>query len=158
MEAQRRLEQEKCESPDCAAEPTGRMLAAVFSHGVAGELQRRVLQELGRHIGKCVYFMDAADDYEKDQKRKNYNPFLYAGVTPKQNTQLRDAIRLELTAAAGAFALLPMRDAGIHAVIENILYEGLPRKIDCLLAFSTEEERLRVETANAQERLEATHE
>ncbi len=135
MELQEQLEKANCASPDEAAEPTGTMMAEVFAHMGADSVQQRVLHQFGYHLGRCIYWMDAVDDYDKDQKNNRYNPFLLAGERVKENLHIRTAMRLELEQAANAYALLPGKDAGVRAIVENILYEGLPRKMDALLQY-----------------------
>ncbi len=135
---QTELEQQHCSSIDEAAQPFGELLSAVFAHGVSDAQMQRIAAEFGMHIGRCIYYMDAADDYEKDQKRGRYNPFLLSGVDPRQNCALRDAARLELSGAAQALSLVEAKDVSAYAILENIVYDGLVRRLDSVLQLPTE--------------------
>ncbi len=156
MEAQSRLEKEGCDSPDAAAEPTGNMMSCVFTHTATDPVQQRILAGFGYHLGKCIYWMDAIDDYEKDKKHNRYNPFLLTGEAVKENLHIRTAMRLELDHAAKAYALLPCTDRGVRAIVENILYEGLPRKIDALLQYDPKTNETSDPRSDPKERLENT--
>ncbi len=77
MGEQERTEKNKTPSPDMAADPTANMMRALsdyFLKDKATEFTAGLFYELG----KWVYLIDALDDYDKDRKKKNYNPFVLA--------------------------------------------------------------------------------
>ena len=116
-------------SKDRAADPTGAVMASFFEMLSDDEKQKRVLHVLGYQIGRYVYFMDALDDLEKDQKEKNFNPFLPAeGTLTKQDAA---AIRKEgmqtvnrcIGGAIEAYELLMVYR--MKPILDNVLYFGL---------------------------------
>ena len=68
---------------DAAAQPTADMLAAVCAlipdtvplSSPDNERTKRILSAFGYFLGRWIYLIDAADDYEKDIKRHNFNPY-----------------------------------------------------------------------------------
>lgn len=114
--------------PDRAAEISGEMMAEVFGYSLGGASER-IAREIGFHVGKWVYFADAADDYYRDIKRGEYNPLPSPDVE-----MLRCAMNLELERAAAAYELIGDADPGIMSIIENILYLGMPTRADKILS------------------------
>lgn len=114
--------------PDRAAEKSGELTAAVFEHSLEG-IPAKIAREIGFHVGKWVYFADAADDYYRDLKSGEYNPL------PGPDTEaLRCAMNLELNDAASAFELIGDADPGIKNIIGNILYLGMPARAEKILS------------------------
>jgi len=111
-------------SPDEAAEISAELTSALFAAGLEGA-KGRIAREVGRHIGKWIYFCDAADDFEKDKKRGSFNPFASEEILPKE--RINTALLLELDAAAKAVELIDFEDSGVEAVLKNILYLGMPK-------------------------------
>ncbi len=115
-------------SPDEAAEYSGEMTAALFECGLDG-MSARIMREVGRHVGRWVYYIDAIDDYESDKKHGRFNPFLREGEDFDRE-RVRTSLLLELDAAAKAVELIDFPDKGIEAVTKNILYLGMPQTAD----------------------------
>ena len=69
-------EEEHCASLDAAAEPFAALLAEI-AEVEKDPVRRRVLRQLFYHLGRWIYLIDAADDFEKDAKSGNYNPLRY---------------------------------------------------------------------------------
>lgn len=76
MQLQKEVENKDSPGIDESAEPTARMLSSVFALLSEDKNQKRILDRLGYFIGRWVYFIDAADDMQKDLKNKNFNAFL----------------------------------------------------------------------------------
>lgn len=75
MREQREAEQRNASSPDEAAEPTANLMQQLSDHFL-GEKATGHTRQLFYDLGKWVYLIDALDDYDKDKKKKNYNPFV----------------------------------------------------------------------------------
>ena len=114
MSEQLAAESDPAVTIDMAAEPTANMLSRVcglipdevkLSSGDT-EKVRRILRAFGYFLGKWVYLIDAADDYEKDLRRGGFNP--YKGLIPEDG-------------GAGA-VILPSLN---HALSEALLSYGL---------------------------------
>ncbi len=149
---QARLEKGKCDSADDAGVPFGNLMAGVCSYGVADAEKRRVAEQIGFHLGKTIYFMDACDDYEKDQAKNNYNPFVLAGENPHKNELIRTSIRMECRDAYHALQLLTPTDDGIYAILENLLVLGIPKEAERVLGFLPQPNDKTGHDTNAEER------
>lgn len=75
MTEQSKTEQAKTPSPDAAADPSACMMREISIYFLK-ERATEATGELFYELGKWVYLIDALDDYDKDLKKKNYNPFV----------------------------------------------------------------------------------
>jgi hypothetical protein len=132
MKDQSQAEHDGC-GIDRAAEPTAKMLAGVFESVGEGGSLGRVLHEAGYYLGRWIYLMDAADDLQRDLKKKNFNPFavhfrLTAESTQEELKQARDFANEELNSTlarlTAAIELLKMNSLG--PVVRNVVSNGLP--------------------------------
>ncbi len=140
MDALSALETARPRSVDEPADLFGDLMAALLSHGLAGD-RARLANAVGRHIGRWIYILDAADDFEEDVRRERYNPFacLYRDPAMKSLPEdKREAIRVslygELAGLERAFDLLNTdSNPDLGGILSNILYEALPRETDRVL-------------------------
>ena len=131
-----RLEKEGCPSADRVANLFGELLGEVFAAGLSGN-DKLVCYEVGRHLGRFIYLADAADDYEKDRKSGSYNPYviLYESkpLTDENKSTIKCGLLLECRALEGAVNLLPFGNlVTIESILKNIIYLGLPKRIEFL--------------------------
>ena len=162
MEKQAQMENSAEKSIDAAAEPFGKLLADLFTHGYKelttekNEAELRSLEWIGYNIGKWIYTLDGFDDIEKDLKEDNYNAFVLNFEANNRNQaekdlpivekacRIKDASRektvfiLEscLSQLAKTFELLDMRNTPI---LENIIYLGMGKKMDEIVNKSCKE-------------------
>lgn len=127
MSDQFALEKEKCASIDKSAHPTAEILSQLFSLGEAGE-KKEIARQFGYHLGRVVYFLDAFDDYEKDIKENNFNPFKNCDNIVETSTH---TINMSIGALTEAFKMQSFNN--FSAVIENIIYDGLNLQIDRII-------------------------
>lgn len=131
LEALRRLEEKRVASVDQYAEAFGKLIGAVLSAGLEGDALR-IAQSVGFHIGKWVYIIDAADDFEEDVKRGRFNPFacFYETdhLTEAHRIAIRAALTAELTEAGNGLDLLtyPRANDEREGIIRNVLESGMP--------------------------------
>ena len=132
------LEKEGCDCIDRAADPFGSMIAEI-SDRLLGEYKSEDTHNLFYGIGKWVYLIDALDDYDKDVKKKNYNPFLRAFGQPSRAQMLEkngeevDFI-FKSVFAQNAECLKKIRFYFNHDLTDNIVLRGLPaatRRVLC---------------------------
>ena len=127
------LETKKKPSVDEPAEIFGEILAAITSFGLDGS-EARIAYEIGMHVGKWIYIVDALDDADDDLKKKRYNPFLllYGGRLPKgaELSLISDALKAELCGAEAALDLVDTDKESVKNIIENILYLGMPDTVE----------------------------
>lgn len=131
-----KLERESCASLDMVAEPFGELMAFVCSYGFEnGSASERIAHEIGRHIGRYIYIIDAADDLEDDIKSGAYNPFRMIYNEPLKEIsenaeQLSRALTLELVGVEAAVDLIKFDAVPEYGeIIRNIIYLGLPELI-----------------------------
>ena len=130
------LEKNKCPSIDEPSKLFGEILGEMFSFGLEGS-DKTVTYACGFHMGKFIYAADAAEDYEKDRKSGSYNPYvlLYNSepLTDSNRATIKCALLLECKELSCAANLLPYgKRAIIENIINNIIYLGLPKRIEFL--------------------------
>lgn len=106
------------------ADISGDLLGDVFAFGLSGA-EERIARQIGFHVGRWVYFIDAVDDYFDDKKRGAFNPFVRTGLPDEPI--IRSALTAELAATETAVDLLPAATPEISELIRNILYLGTER-------------------------------
>lgn len=122
------LERERCSSPDAVFDCSARMLSHFFRVGLDGEAAE-IAGEIGYRLGRFIAALDAAEDYEKDKKRGNYNPYLYRDgglFGPAERAEAVLALREELCRLESAMLRLPLEaDEMLGDILKNVLYLGL---------------------------------
>lgn len=131
MREQERLEADRTESIDAAAEPTARILSALARDCAHDEKERRILERFGYCLGRWIYLIDAADDIVDDRSKGSYNPFLVsrtigAGELPEQEIlqSLQPVLKSCLAECIAAYNLLDIRR--FDGILRNILEQGMP--------------------------------
>ena len=131
----RRLEGERCESPDIPASLFGDLLGAIFSEGLCGK-DALVTRTLGFHLGRFIFCADAAEDFERDVKSGAYNPYVLSygkELTKENRATIKRALLVECTLLSQAVELLPFeKSKTIENIIKNIVYKGLVNRISFL--------------------------
>ncbi len=130
------LEREGCPSVDAPAELFGELLGEIFSNGLDGS-DKLVTREVGYHLGKFIYAADAAEDYEEDRRLGRYNPYVisYGGaeLSDDNRATIKCALLLECRRIEAAINLVPFENkVTVENIVRNIIYEGLPRRIEFL--------------------------
>ena len=134
------LEKEKCDSIDTVADIFGEILSNIASFELDGS-QKIIANELGRHLGRWIYVIDACDDYERDLKDKSYNPLTYSygkELTEENRYALRCAALLELEAMSKAVELMDFSEhRDVEGILKNIMYLGMVAETDRVLKFTS---------------------
>lgn len=128
-------ENDRISSVDIPAGIFGELLGDVFAYDAPAEY-RVVLRRLGAAVGRFIYAADAAEDYERDRRKGSYNPYVLAGGAwdAERKSSVRDALLCTLAEGEDALLALPRQEAtGLHRILHNIYYEGLPHRLDFLL-------------------------
>ncbi len=119
---QREFEKQNKFDVDAAADPTAKALGKIFSFFGSDSASQRVLRRLGYCMGRYIYIIDAANDYESDLKHGSYNPF--NGRNEQEMIEsARLAVNLSAAEAARAFELLDI--CKFKDILGNIIYLGL---------------------------------
>ena len=133
------LEEENAASLDRPADAFARVLEALAPEG------DRARAQLLYHVGRCLYIIDAADDYPRDSERKRYNAvksrFALDGkpLSDEVCESLRQTLALSCNQALLALQLLPETQG--TSVLENILGLGLPDVFENVLKRNLPNER-----------------
>ncbi len=138
MEALQDLERAGCGSVDRVADPFAAMIADISDDLLGGSADENT-HDLFYNIGKWVYLIDAADDYDKDVKKGNYNPFRAAygaasraELLEKQGEEVGFLFRGVF--ARNAECLQNIRFHFNRDLTDNIILRGLPaqtRRVLC---------------------------
>ena len=129
MKNQKAAENDELVTIDKAANPTAKMISDLAALEGGNDLQKRVLSEFGYQIGRWVYLIDSADDYEKDKKSGNFNPFIKADINDKD--YINSVLSQSLARAYDAYNLLDIID--FKPIIDNMMLYGFPNKQNAVL-------------------------
>lgn len=152
------LEAKREPSLDAVADVFGQLLRDAFSAGLESTAMRRIAGEIGYHVGKWIYMVDAVDDFFSDLRQGNYNPLvLQSGgdetYLAQQTPLLTRALTMECERACQAMDLtgLPEHD-GESGMVYHMLYVGMPHAAQEVLSHPGERRRARrlQETAQVQ--------
>lgn len=138
------LEASEPKTVSFGAEIFGDLLGKIFAFGFF-DADGRILYEIGRGVGRYIYIIDAVDDLSEDVKSGRYNA-IAAGwrdqitdgeLSDRAKESIMDAVKLELSRAAGALELITVPDGGYPetlSIAKNILYIGLPKETERVLS------------------------
>ncbi len=123
-------------SVDEPARLFGELLGEIFAYGLA-ERDSIAPREFGYRLGRFIYAIDAAEDYEEDRKSGKYNPYvlLYGGaeLTAENKNTIKCALLLECREMEKAVDLMPFGTRyTIENIIKNIIYLGLIKRMSFL--------------------------
>lgn len=120
MQKLRELEQQNCDNPDLPANCFGQLMAELLV--VKEDLWAPTLREMGMALGRYIYLADAAVDYRRDKKKKQYNPFLAMGME-EDYEKWEQYLVLSMARCAESFERLPLVQD--KKLLDNILYSGI---------------------------------
>ena len=130
------LEGEACDSIDMVANTSGELIGHVAAFGFEGE-DANVAYEIGFHLGKWVYVIDACDDLEHDVKKGAYNVLKYAfgnTLSDFDKELLKNAMMLELEAMSKWLEKIDFSShRDVENVIKNVVFNGLVEETDRIL-------------------------
>lgn len=118
MQSLSKVEQQRDPSPDAAANCFGQLMAELFV--MKEDCWHRALRSFGDGLGRYIYLVDAACDYDEDRKSGSYNPVL---LMEKQPEDMREYLMQALGRASEAFETLPLVQD--ESILRNILYSGI---------------------------------
>ena len=114
------LEKENCPNPDEPAGAFGQLMGELLV--VREDLWADTLRKTGNALGRFIYLLDAELDYDKDQRKGEYNPFLARGEE-KDWARWEDYLVLTMGRCTAEFEKLPLVQD--KALLDNILYSGV---------------------------------
>ena len=114
------LEKAACPNPDEPAGVFGTLMGELLV--VREDLWSQTLRKMGNALGRFIYLLDAELDYDKDQRKGKYNPFLAKGEA-KDWARWEDYLVLTMGRCTAEFEKLPLVQD--KALLDNILYSGV---------------------------------
>ena len=115
-----KLEKEGCANPDEPAGAFGELMGEILTY--REDLWAPHLRQMGMALGRFIYLLDAAVDYDKDKRKKKYNPYLAMG-TGKDWSRWEEYLILTMGRCTASYEMLPLvQDKDI---LDNILYSGV---------------------------------
>lgn len=114
------MEARGTDNPDLPASCFGQLMSELMV--VQEDAWAENLRALGFHLGRFIYLADAMMDYDRDAKKKQYNPFLAAHM--ERNEELwEEYLLLAMGRCTESYEKLPLvQDKGL---LDNILYSGV---------------------------------
>ena len=120
ISALKEKERENCNNPDEPAGCFGKLMGELLIY--EEDLWAPTLRKMGDALGRYIYLADAAVDYRRDKKKKQYNPFLAMGMDEDWDAWEQYLV-LAMSRATDAYERLPLvQDKDI---LDNILYSGV---------------------------------
>lgn len=123
MEETRHLEGAAGTGPDECAVVFGALLGQLFAHNQ--DIWANAMRTFGNQLGRFIYLMDAAVDYEDDKKSGSYNPFVKLGTS---RDDMRTLLSVHIGEAAATFEKLPL-EQDLH-LMRSVLYSGVWQKFN----------------------------
>ena len=114
------LEKAGCANPDEPASCFGHLMGELLTY--EEDLWAPTLRQMGFYLGRFIYLLDAALDYEKDEKKGKYNPYL-AMDTGKDWQRWEEYLVLTMGRCTEFFERLPLVQD--KPLLDNILYSGV---------------------------------
>jgi len=114
------LEKAGCPNPDEPAGVFGELMAELFV--VREDLWSPTLRRMGHALGRFIYLLDAAVDYDKDKRKGKYNPYIAMGME-KDWARWQEYLVLTMGRCTANFEMLPLVQD--KALLDNILYSGV---------------------------------
>ena len=114
------LEKEGCANPDEPASCFGTLMGELLTY--QEDLWAPTLRQIGFYLGRFIYLLDAALDYEKDAQKGKYNPYLAMG-TGQDWPRWEEYLLLTMGRCTDYFEKLPLVQD--KSLLDNILYSGV---------------------------------
>ena len=126
------LENQSSDSIDKTSSTFGTLLGNLASHGIDGA-NARILYDVGYHLGRLIYVLDAVDDFEKDKKSGSFNVIKNAygeALDENMRESIKCSMLIELEKISRGVELIDFFSAqDVERIIKNIVYIGLPNEI-----------------------------
>jgi hypothetical protein len=138
------LEANAPEDVEAIANVTGALMGYLFATGASSDASLAgtmplphnlqdapfftdTLADFGNSLGRFIYFMDAAVDFDSDARTGAYNAFAHMEITPEA---ARDALAATLQPASSAFERMPLlQDSDLMSAV---LYAGVWQKYNSI--------------------------
>lgn len=126
-------EKQNGDSVDISADCFAKMMQEIGA-SLLGDKNTDEVQNLNYNLGKWIYLIDALDDFDKDKKKKNYNPLVLSYPEINTKKELVEIKGAEISYMFGTILSSIAVDAKKlkysfnHDLTDNILFRGIPLK------------------------------
>ena len=120
------LEREKSRDTDGLCDRFGNVLGEIFVW--REDIFSKYFRQMGYFMGRFIYLMDAVDDWEKDLKAGEFNPFSDEKSLKDVIDKARPMLIREISQASEAFEMLPAVENA--DILKNIIYAGVWNRFD----------------------------
>ena len=120
MEELRELEGANTANPDLPASCFGRLMAELMVY--QEDQWQEELRNMGFALGRFIYLADAMVDYDRDKRKKQYNPFLAMGQG-RDTGKWEQYLVLAMARCTESYEKLPLVQD--KPLLDNILYSGV---------------------------------
>ena len=135
----REMEKSNETSIDKICDCFGMMMKELVMLIVGEETCDKQLLSLAYNIGKFVYLIDAIDDFDKDRKSGNYNPFIAIYGKEKKKKEfifehrkdVEQTLTFTINKAIASFNERKYNQS--YSLLKNVIYYGLRKKADEVL-------------------------
>lgn len=114
----RQIENRNESNPDIPASCFGQLMAELMVY--QEDLWAEDLRSMGFHLGRFIYLADAMLDYDRDIRKKQYNPFLAQG---QEKDKWEEYLLLAMGSCTESYEKLPLVQD--KPLLDNILYSGV---------------------------------
>ena len=114
------LEKAGCDNPDLPASCFGKLMGQLLVY--QEDMWSENLYQIGMALGRYIYLADAAVDYRRDSRKKQYNPFLAMG-TGLDWRRWEQYLVLAMGRCTDYYERLPLVQD--KKILDNILYSGV---------------------------------
>lgn len=104
----------------------GKLMAEIFIY--KEDVFSQYFHDLGFHLGRFIYIMDAYDDLEADKEKGCFNPLLACSSQKGYEKWVEGVLLDEIAAASAAYQKLPCLEYA--DILGNILYAGVWNRYD----------------------------
>ena len=129
-------EKENVDSVDKVANTFAELLGTLASYNLDGA-NKRIVYEIGFHLGKLIYVLDAVDDLKSDIKTGSFNVIknsFGSELTEQDKNVLKCAMTFELDKMSKCVELLDFsKCTDVERIIKNVVYIGMPDEIERVL-------------------------
>lgn len=130
LKKQTETEKQKVSSPEIAADCTANMLKALSDYFLKEKATEHTAG-LFYALGKWIYLVDALDDYDKDIKKKAYNPFILSYASENKQALLKEhgkeiSFLFDTTFYAMRESLSGISFSFNRDLTDNIVLRGIP--------------------------------
>lgn len=115
------LELQDSRDVDALCNLSGEMLGEIFAW--RQDAWAPLLRSIGQGLGRFIYFMDAYEDYEQDEKKGRFNPMRELHAQSDYEDFCLETMKMLVAEAVENFEMLPLEKN--LSILRNVMYTGI---------------------------------